>query len=81
MIYVFSDLFCVVFSFKNNCFLPKTRDGLRVFTPRTPKKSTEAIDRVVSVNAFHENAVYVKREFAILMLFLLLSFRKPTFLS
>jgi len=31
--------------------------------------------------AFHENAVYVKREFAILMLFLLLSFLKPTFLS
>jgi hypothetical protein len=30
---------------------------------------------------FHENAVYVKREFAILMLFLLLSFLKPTFLS
>jgi hypothetical protein len=35
----------------------------------------------MSVNAFHENAVYVKREFAILMLFLLLSFLKPTFLS
>ena len=32
-------------------------------------------------NAFHENAVYVKSESAILMLFSMLSFLKPTFLS
>jgi len=36
---------------------------------------------VTSVNAFHEKAVYVKRQFAILLLFLRLSFLKPTFLS
>ena len=35
----------------------------------------------MSVNAFHENAVYVKSESAILMLFSMLSFLKPTFLS
>src|ERR1019366_10742582 len=31
-------------------------------------------------NAFHENAVYVKSESAILMLFSMMSFLKPTFL-
>jgi hypothetical protein len=36
---------------------------------------------VLSDIAFHENAVYVKRKFAILMLFLLLSFLKPTLLT
>ena len=41
---------------------------------------TQAI-QVVSANAFHENAVYVKSESAILMLFSMLSFLKPTFLS
>jgi hypothetical protein len=35
----------------------------------------------LSANAFHENAVYVKSESAILMLFSMLSFLKPTFLS
>jgi hypothetical protein len=39
------------------------------------------IDPVLSTNAFHENAVYVKSESAILMLFSMLSFLKPTFLS
>ena len=47
----------------------------------TPLNLSRCRASPMSVNASHENAVYVKREFAILMLFLLLSFLKPTFLS
>jgi hypothetical protein len=56
------------------------RTFLTTFRPHLPDHSP-GLKFSVSVNAFHENAVYVKREFAILMLFLLLSFLKPTFLS
>ena len=48
----------------------------RVFPPAVDQRLSRR-----TVNAFHENAVYVKSESAILMLFPMLSFLKPTFLS